>query len=83
MDHTYDFGPEFEPEDDTEDHGKIVYVRPVLTADLPEDVQEQIGDLETVFAVHNATGERLALVRDRKMAFVLARQNDFAPVNVH
>lgn len=79
MDHTYDFGPER----DREDQGKIVYVRPVLTADLPEDVQEQIGDLETVFAVHDAAGERLALVRDRKMAFVLARQNDLAPVNVH
>ena len=25
----------------------------------------------------------LALVRDRKMAFLLARQNDMAPVNVH
>jgi len=66
-------------------HGpnRIVYVRPVRTGDLPSEVQEHIGEMETVFAVHSADGERLALVRDRELAFVLARQNDFAPVNVH
>ncbi|MCP3970731.1 MAG: DUF1150 family protein [Rhodobacteraceae bacterium] len=75
MNHKYDFGPE--------DHDKLVYVRPVQTEDLPAEVQLQIGDVKTVFAVHNAEGERLAVVRDRKQAFVLARQNDLAPVNVH
>ena len=62
---------------------KIVYVREVETAELPQDVQEQIGEIKTVFSVHNALGERLALVKDRHMAFVLARQHDLAPVNVH
>jgi len=33
--------------------------------------------------VHDAAGERLALVADRKLAFLLARQNDLAPVTVH
>jgi len=33
--------------------------------------------------VHSSEGQRLALVRDRKMAFVLARQNDMDPVTVH
>ena len=61
----------------------IVYVREIETDGLPAEVQAEIGDAKTVFAVHNAEGERLALVRDRKLAFVLARQNDFAPVNVH
>lgn len=75
MDHKYDFGPE--------DEDKIVYVRPVQVSELPQDVQEQAIGIETLFAVHNAAGERLALVRDRKLAFVLARQNDLAPVNVH
>ncbi len=28
-------------------------------------------------------GEQLALVEDRRLAFVLARQNDMAPVTVH
>lgn len=75
MDHKYDFG--------SQDQGNIVYVRPVLVSDLPLEVQEQAEGIETLFAVHNASGERLALVRDRKLAFVLARQNDMAPVNVH
>lgn len=62
---------------------RIVYVRSVVVADLPAAVREQAGDAETLYAVHNADGERLALVADRNMAFVLARQNDFAPVTVH
>lgn len=63
--------------------GQIVYVRPVAVADLPEDVREQIGAVETVYAVHRPDGERLALVLDRNLAFHLARQHDLAPVSVH
>lgn len=62
---------------------RIVYVRSVAARDLPEDVQSQLGGLETLYAVHNAEGERLALVKDRNLAFIIARQNDFAPVAVH
>lgn len=62
---------------------RIVYVRSVLVADLPEEVQSQMDGLKTLYAVHNADGERLALVKDRSLAFVLARQNDLAPVTVH
>lgn len=62
---------------------KIVYVREVKVADLPEEVQREAGGLKTLYAVYSPQGERLALVRDRQMAFVLARQNDFAPVTVH
>ncbi|WP_103334682.1 DUF1150 family protein [Pseudotabrizicola formosa] len=61
----------------------IVYVRPVMVADLPDDLREQIGDVETVYSVHRPNGERLALVRDRNLAFSLARQNDLAPVSAH
>ncbi len=75
MNEKFDFGPEAD--------GKIVYVRPVAVTDLPQDVQDAAGGLETLFAVHDADGQRLALVKDRKLAFVLARQNDLAPVNVH
>ena len=75
MDHRYDFGEL--------DGDKIVYVRPVRVADLPKEVQDLAGGAKTLFAVHNSDGERLALVRDRKLAFVLARQHDMAPVNVH
>lgn len=62
---------------------QIVYVKPVLVVDLPEEVQAEIGDLEMVYSVNRQNGERLALVRDRAMAFLLARQHDLAPVNVH
>jgi len=75
MNTNYDFGPEAGE--------RIVYVRSVAVSDLPGEVQAQAEGLETLYAVHDAAGERLALVRDRKMAFMLARQNDLAPVSVH
>ena len=62
---------------------KIVYVRPIQSADLPKDVRNQVGNAKTVYSVHNSDGEQLALVGNRNLAFVLARQNDFSPVNVH
>lgn len=61
----------------------IVYVRPVKVDELPEEMREQAMGLDTVYAVHNAEGDRLALVKDRKLAFIVARQNDLAPVSVH
>ncbi|MEZ5686699.1 MAG: DUF1150 family protein [Paracoccaceae bacterium] len=75
MDHKFDFGAEHDD--------KIVYVRAVAVADLPEEVRAELGDVETLYALHDANGARLALVRDRRTAFLLARQNDLAPVNVH
>ncbi len=65
------------------DQTNLVYVRPVAVADLPDEVRNEVGDMDTIYAVHRADGERLALVKDRKLAFMLARQNDFAPVTVH
>jgi len=62
---------------------RIVYVRPVAVRDLPQEVRDQAGGLLTLYAVHSEDGERLALVRDRRLAFALARQNDLAPVNAH
>lgn len=61
----------------------IVYVRPVDVSELPAKIRPQAMGAKTIYAVHNASGERLALVKDRHMAFVLARQNDMAPVTVH
>ncbi len=62
---------------------RIVYVRQVAVADLPREMREQAGELDTVYAVHDADGARLALVSDRNMAFVLARHHDMAPVSAH
>lgn len=61
----------------------VVYVRAVKGKDLPADVRAQVGRRAILYAVHNSEGERLALVKDRTLAFALARQNDFAPVTVH
>jgi hypothetical protein len=61
----------------------IVYVKSVLVSDLPADVRDEVGDVEQLFAVHNAEGEQLALVANRKLAFHLARENDMQPVTVH
>lgn len=62
---------------------RIVYVKAVDVADLPEEVRAGVGDVQHLYAVHDSNGQQLALVADRKLAFVLARQNDFAPVPVH
>lgn len=62
---------------------QIVYVRPVTVADLPEELRAQIGAVDVVYSVNKTDGERLALVRDRGMAFALARQHDLAPVSAH
>lgn len=62
---------------------RIVYVRAVDVAELSDEARQASDGLKQIYAVHAPDGERLALVRDREMAFVLARQNDFAPVTVH
>ena len=61
----------------------IVYVKEIETTDLPQDLQAEAGDLETVFSVHNADGEQLALVANRSLAFHLAREHKMVPVTVH
>lgn len=62
---------------------RIVYVRPVKVADLPKNIRAQAEGAEEIFSVHNADGERLALVGNRGLAFTLAREHDYAPMSVH
>lgn len=62
---------------------QIVYVRPIKTIDLPREIQDQVPGRDQLYAIHAQTGEVLALVPDRAQAFVVARQNAFAPVSVH
>ena len=61
---------------------RTVYVSAVNVADLPEAVAKGISQ-GRVYSLNSSTGERLALVQDRSLAFVLARQNEFHPVPVH
>lgn len=60
-----------------------VYIRQVAVASLPKDLREQIEGTDNLYAVHGADGSRLALVKDRNLAFMLARQNEMTPVSVH
>jgi hypothetical protein len=62
---------------------RIVYVREIAVAELPDEVREQVGDAQVIWSVHGADGRQLALVADRKLAFHLAREHDFTPVSVH
>ena len=75
MNTVYDFAADVEQ--------PIVYVCEVALADLPEEVRAEAAGLKKLYAVHDASGERLALVKDRKLAFMLARQNDMMPVTAH
>lgn len=65
------------------DVGRMVYVKPIAVTDLPREVRDQAGELEQLFAVHDAEGQQLALVANRKLAFALAVQNDYAPQPLH
>lgn len=62
---------------------KIVYVKMVDVSDLPEDVRDSAGEHDVLCSVHDSEGQRLALVADRKLAFVLAREYGMQPVTVH
>ncbi len=75
MDQPFNFG-------DT-DEKQIVYVRQIAVSDLPEEMRAHTGGLSHLYAVHDKDGQRLAIVRDRALAFALARQHDMSPVNVH
>ena len=82
MDTKFDFDGSGSPASEGEQR-PIVYVRPVAVKDLPQELRDQVPGVHALYAVHSETGQRLALVRDRRLAFALARQNDLAPVNVH
>lgn len=62
---------------------RTVYVKTVVVTDLPREVRDQAEGLKLLYAVHDASGQQLALVGDRKLAFSLAREHDYAPVMVH
>ena len=71
------------PFDFNQDGRRIVYVKEVNVADLPDEVQAEAGGRQQLYAVHDSEGQQIALVADRRLAFALARQNDLAPVAVH
>jgi hypothetical protein len=69
---------------------KLVYVRTVLAREVREELVDDengaaidIPGDTTLYSVHSADGERIALVGDRDLAFAAARQHEMNPVSVH
>ena len=69
--------------EETHVQDRTVYVKMIAVSDLPLEVREQAEGLKQLYAVHDAEGQQLALVGDRKLAFSLARDHDYVPVMVH
>lgn len=67
----------------------LVYVREIRATDVLVDVlTSQVTDIRidpeaTLFAVHAADGERLAVMVDRETAFAAAVAHELEPVSVH
>lgn len=67
----------------------LVYVRPVSAAEILASVpSEQVQGFaltpdQTLYAVHRADGERLAVLTDRDSAVAAALAHELAPVSVH
>ena len=67
----------------------LVYVRPVkakeiLASSPVEAVQGfDLDPDQTLYALHRADGERLAVLADRESAVAAALAHEFAPVSVH
>lgn len=69
---------------------KLVYIRTVAARDVLDDLLDddgemtlEISDDDILYSVHSSSGERLALVGDRELAFAAARQYEMNPVSVH
>jgi hypothetical protein len=66
------------------DEKGLVYVKSISSSELPIDVQQEILEEQgPLYALHNSTGDRIAVVSGRDAAFIVERQNDFNPVSVH
>lgn len=67
----------------TEMSAKLVYVKPINLADLPDEVRAQAGELDQIFAVHNGEGEQVAYVADLALATHLADEHAMQIVTLH
>lgn len=67
----------------------LVYVREIRAADVMADAEVtdarglSINPEATLYAVHGADGERLAVMLDRETAFAAAVAHELEPVSVH
>jgi hypothetical protein len=67
----------------------LVYVRPIKASEVlgsePVEIAEgfSLDPNQTLYAVHRADGERLAVLTDRDSAIAAAVAHELAPVSVH
>ncbi len=67
----------------------LVYVRPIKAAEIMADTPIEtikgfdLRPEQTLYAVHRADGERLAVLGDRNAAIAAALAHELAPVSVH
>ena len=67
----------------------LVYVRPVSAAQVMAETPTgriegfELDPSQTLYAVHRADGERLAVMTDRDSAVAAALAHELAPVSVH
>jgi len=67
----------------------LVYVRPIKAAEILASTPAaqiqgfQLDPEQTLYAVHRADGERLAVMTDKDSAVAAALAHELAPVSVH
>jgi len=67
----------------------LVYVRPIKASEILANVPVaavrgfELDPEQTLYAVHRADGERLAVLTDRDSAMAAALAHELAPVSVH
>lgn len=67
----------------------LVYVRPIKAAEIIASTPAaqiqgfQLDPDQTLYAVHRADGERLAVLTDKETAVAAALAHELAPVSVH
>jgi len=65
----------------------MVYIRPLADDEieniLPPNVLAELDASEPLFAVHNANGDRIAIVEGRDAAFAAARAHSLEPSSLH
>ncbi len=67
----------------------LVYVRPIKAAEILADAPVaaiqgfSLDPDQTLYAVHRADGERLAVLTDKDSAMAAALAHELAPVSVH
>ena len=66
----------------------LVYVRPIkaseILASVPAaQIESELDPEATLYAVHRADGERIAVLSDKDSAMAAAMAHELAPVSVH